>query len=156
MSQFEDIWERFWSKVEVGKEDDCWEWLGAKNSYGYGSIYIHGQRKKAHRIGWRLQEGDIPKKKQVLHSCDNPPCINSHHLFLGTQQDNAIDRETKHRGNHPRGEKNGRSKLTAEKVVEIRAIYLTGVAGHYMLAEMFGVKKSTIDSLLSRRSWRHI
>lgn len=78
----------FWSKVDrSGGPDACWQWLGFRDRIGYG----HFSHKLAHRIAWIARFGGIPEGQQVLHHCDNPPCCNSRHLFLGTQADNMRD-----------------------------------------------------------------
>lgn len=95
--------EKFWSRVLKGdKEEDCWAWTGgiiAKKVYGgmpdvklTGEVY-------AHRYSWKLHNGPIPEGMFVLHHCDNPPCVNPAHLFLGTQADNVHDMMKKKRDN---------------------------------------------------------
>src|ERR1700743_3839012 len=74
----------YWGNVR--RTDDCWLWLGATVEYGYG-VFGHGGRgviHYAHRISWEINNGVIPKGLFVLHKCDNPPCTNPDHLFLGT------------------------------------------------------------------------
>ena len=84
------LWERFWEKVEKG--DQCWIYKG---SHGTGNLYgqfrIRGKELRAHRLAWQFAFGPIPKGLNVLHSCDNPPCVRPDHLFLGTQLDNIHD-----------------------------------------------------------------
>lgn len=153
---FEAIWERFWSRVSVEADDECWEWDEGRDSYGYGTFRMSGQLEKAHRMSWCFLESDIPEGMGVLHSCDNPPCVNPAHLFLGTQISNIQDAINKGRGVVISGEKNINASLIAEDVVEIRAIYADGLASQYMLSEMFGVCQTTIGSAILRKTWRHI
>ncbi len=90
---------RFWRFVAPMTEGSgCWEWTGSLTE-GYGSF----DHRKAHRVSWEMHNGPIPQGAGahgtcVLHKCDNPSCVNPTHLFLGTNRDNAIDRERKGRG----------------------------------------------------------
>ena len=90
---------RFWPKMDKCAEDACWEWSAAKDNWGYGLFYGDSFT-RAHRMAWVLTNGPIPEGLCVLHACDNPPCCNPAHLWLGTHLDNARDRENKGRGNH--------------------------------------------------------
>ena len=85
--------ERFWSKVDIKDDDSCWMWTAAKLvNFGYGAFGVRGSVvERAHRMSYYLVKGDIPKGLHVLHKCDNPPCCNPSHLFLGTDQDNVDD-----------------------------------------------------------------
>lgn len=92
--------DRFWSKVV--KTDTCWIWIGAGSTSkkGYGQIRLpgaKGRQTSAHRVSWILHRGEIPIGLDVLHKCDNPPCVNPDHLFLGTNQDNVNDKVSKGR-----------------------------------------------------------
>ncbi len=87
--------ERFWSRVR--KSDGCWEWTGLVNESGYGRIYVYGRVDRAHRLSYRIHLGPIPKGMFVCHHCDNPPCCNPSHLFLGTHMDNMRDATAKRR-----------------------------------------------------------
>ena len=78
-------------------ELDCWPWAGRKDQDGYGVLSVDGKDHKAHRIAWADKHGPIPLTLCVLHHCDNPPCINPAHLFLGTPTDNMTDRDAKGR-----------------------------------------------------------
>jgi hypothetical protein len=84
-----------WIKVE----DGCWEWQGYRHPNGYGRVSWLGKVQWAHRVVWQLCFGDIPDDLWVLHHCDNPPCCNPEHLFLGTPKDNTQDSIRKGRWN---------------------------------------------------------
>lgn len=75
----------------------CWEWQGALFSSGYGHFICHTISYRAHRIAFYLFNGTISKDKFICHLCDNPKCVNPHHLFEGTAQNNMLDRDTKGR-----------------------------------------------------------
>ena len=102
------------SRVEVNAETGCWEWQGARASRGYGTIWINGSSCVVSRVMFAESRGPIPDGLWVLHRCDNPPCCNPDHLFLGTHQDNVDDRVRKGRGT--KGERVPVSKLTAEDI----------------------------------------
>jgi hypothetical protein len=93
--------DRFWSKVATAGPDDCWPWTAATTPKGYGRwTYREGGKNchtTAHRKAWELANGPIPAGFQVLHRCDNPPCCNPAHLWLGTHRDNMADKVAKGR-----------------------------------------------------------
>jgi len=80
---------RFWPKVN--KTQECWLWIGYRDARGYGRIMRQGKVCGTHRVSWEIHNGQIPEGMGVLHSCDNPPCVNPQHLFIGTQKDNMRD-----------------------------------------------------------------
>ena len=89
-----------WSdKVQVGTKDDCWEWTGERNERGYGRMKIDGKNKKAHRLSYEHFTGRQLGKLLCCHTCDNPGCVNPHHLWSGTQKDNIQDCVRKGRHN---------------------------------------------------------
>ena len=85
----------------VNKTNSCWIWTAGTNQKGYGQIKVNGKTKAAHRISYMIYKGEIGDL-YVCHTCDNPPCINPDHLWLGTCKDNHQDREIKRRGKNSR------------------------------------------------------
>lgn len=106
--------ERFTERYETNS-DGCWIWIGSsrRDPMGYGQFAIGKKNYSAHRVAYLLFRGDIPAGMCVCHRCDRPLCVNPDHLFLGTHQENATDRDRKGRY------RNGRTKLTAEQIKEI-------------------------------------
>ena len=88
--------ELFWSHV-VTMPNGCMEWTGATDPKGYGHGTVNGGHFAAHRRAWELANGPIPNGLHVCHHCDNPPCCNPEHLFLGTMKDNMMDMVSKGR-----------------------------------------------------------
>lgn len=151
---------QFWQKVSADTRDGCWEWVGARFPKGYGCVTRRGTPStpkthtwRAHRYSWFLAHGPIPEGMVVCHRCDNPPCVNPDHLFLGTQKENQEDMVRKLRGRY--GIRNGRAVLTEDDVRTIRRRYQDGET-QQSLAEAFGVKGVTIQALISRRTWKHV
>jgi len=103
--------ERFWKKVDKRSPDECWEWKGWRTGRnGYGQFIIQGHRFRAHRVAWELSTGISPNGLLVCHHCDNKPCCNPSHLFLGTVSDNARDMVKK--GKHPMFNPKNRAKVS--------------------------------------------
>lgn len=157
--------ERFCFFIQYSLEG-CWLWTGNKQPSGYGIFDLvvpytrsSRQRIRAHRLSFLIFNGLIPDGLNVLHRCDNPPCVNPDHLFLGTHADNSHDRDAK--GRTARGERSGMAKLTEQQVCEIRAKYQWHKRGNSKaLAAEYGVTQGTILTVVSkrnqRRSWQHL
>jgi hypothetical protein len=141
---------RFWSKVRLGS---CFEWQAAITPDGYGAYKINGRMHRVHRLVWEALNGPIPEGMCVLHHCDNPPCVNPRHLFLGTRQDNMADRDAK--GRSARGETNGRARLSGSDVASIRAAANAGVSPK-RLAEFWGLNRTYVQDIIAGRTWAHV
>ena len=143
----------FWARANITDLFGCWEWTAGKNGDGYGNFRWHGKHIGTHRLSYLLVYGMIPKGMLVLHHCDNPPCVNPCHLFLGTHQDNADDMKQKGRSPERSGERNSRAILKLIEVAEIRKKYSCGER-RADLALKYGVAPPTIDAVISGRNWR--
>ena len=149
--------ERFWAKVDICNEDECWNWKAYKDKGGYGTYRMNDKMFLSHRVTWTLfNNNDIRDNLHVLHKCDNPACCNPKHLFVGTHADNMRDCEEKGRNYIPKGVKNGNAKLTREQVLAIRSRYVPHVVSTRMLADEFGVNRVTISYIINRKTWKHI
>lgn len=134
--------QKFWRRVD--KSGECWLWTGAKTTQGYGAaVQSRGARVKPHRLSWEIHFGEIPDGLHVLHKCDNPPCVNPSHLFLGTPKTNAEDRASKLR--QKRGNMDPNAKLTPELVLRLRDERSRGKT-YQQLADQFGVSISNAYS----------
>lgn len=145
--------DKFWSKVNTGEPNHCWEWENHRDKNGYGQISINGITRRSHRVAWQLANGqEIPSGMLVCHYCDNPPCCNPDHLFLGTPKDNSGDRNKKNR----QAKTNHFSllKLTSEQVTKIKELYPQ--YSQREIGNMFGVHQRTISRILRKETYKHL
>lgn len=152
----EDRLKRMVPKISV-MDSGCWEWIGFRNWAGYGqTTVLRGRvqkRLKMHRVMWMIANGDIPEGMGVLHKCDNPPCCNPDHLFLGTHKQNMDDMTQK--GRRPTGEQCAWSKLVESDVKEIRQMRASGYALK-TISKKFGIVDSMVSQIIHRKRWKHI
>jgi hypothetical protein len=152
-----------------GGPDACHPWTASRKPTGYGTITWGGATLRAHRVAYEIAYGPIPAGKNVCHSCDNPPCCNPRHLWLGSQADNMADMARKGRvvTNPNRGEASIQAKLTDAEVLAIRAEYgnYRGVGrrpnsdrgpSRRQLATKYNVSKALIDHVLNGTAWKHV
>jgi hypothetical protein len=156
-----EIVRRFWEKVDVRSPDECWPWTGGVNADGYGRFRVQCQLTSAHRLAYTLVHGTIPESNTpggsvIMHSCDNPRCVNPFHLDLGTHRTNSVDRNNKGRAASRKGESHGRAKLTSADIVKIRKQYATGGVLQRELATQYGVVQTRISRIIRRESWSHV
>ena len=145
----------------VPAESGCIEWVGHRHRGGHGMIMVGSKREGTkrmaytHRVAWELAHGPIPVGMCVCHRCDNPPCCNPDHLFLGSQADNVADMIAKgrNRSKSPRGEDNKRAIVTEQQVREIRFRYACGHVTLDALGNEFGMTRSGIWRIVKRKSW---
>lgn len=152
-----DVEAQFWKLVE--KTDTCWIYRGTIDHYGYGVINILHKQVKAHRYAYELQIGPIPEGHDVLHHCDNPPCVRGVHLFTGTQADNNADSQSKGRHYVPsgmKGEQHPMAKVTEVQVLAMRSRYALGGVLQKELAAEYGISKYQASQILLRKTWRHL
>lgn len=178
---------RFWTKVAVAGPDDCWIWQAGRDIWGYGTFWLNGTSCHAQRVAYAIASCVEPGDLLVCHDCpggDQPACVNSGHLWLGTAGENAADRHKKGRDAmgdrsgarlHPechlrgddnpsrryperlrRGEHCHTAKLTACDVLLIRQLYQQGGMTFAQLGKRFGVDPASISAVVKRRSWAHI
>ncbi len=154
--------EQFWRNVTKG--DGCWTYKRVSQR-GYGKIRANGKHLRAHRLSWEMANGPIPVGLLVCHSCDNPSCIRPDHLFLGTNADNAADRNAKGRTargpasvqkNPARGERSGMAVLTTAKVKRIRRLYATGHYSQQAIADVIGIDQTHISRVVRGVAWAHV
>lgn len=143
-------------------ESSCWEWNGYRNPAGYGRLAVgrfrNGNNHRsvpmlANRAAYIAWVGPLADGAVVCHSCDNPPCINPDHLFVGTHADNQRDMVNK--GRTRRGENRKDHRLTDAQVLEVRRLYSAGGVSQKALASEFGVSQQLVSHLVrgSRRSY---
>lgn len=137
----------FWALVpsQLGP-DACWEWQGWREANGYGRF---GQR-KPHRLMYEAIHGSIPSGLFVCHRCDNPPCVNPAHLFVGSRQDNSDDMVAKGRASRTpyRGH-----KIDMDTARQIRSEFADGIARDE-LAERFGLKRGHVNKIIRGTAWK--
>jgi len=151
------LWDRFHEKIAYEPMSGCWLWEGAVKELGYGVIGLGTREQgtdKAHRVSYQLYKGEIPEGLCVLHSCDNPACVNPNHLRVGTLSDNMRDCVARKRNFVPnnRGENAKWAKLTKESVDHIRQRVMSGVE----YARIYGVSKSTVYQVWCGANWKTV
>jgi len=151
--------DRFWTKVDKTHANGCWVWTANRNNKGYGLFRPGGLAPKqlAHRLSYTESHGPIPKGGLVLHSCDNPSCVNPNHLRVGSHKDNVADMDKRGRrvSNTGKGEAHCHARMTDVSVTTLRQRYIAGDSLDD-LARDFGCPRSSLADYTGGRSWRHL
>jgi len=149
----------FWQRVSPGAPDACWEWQGNRCPSGYGRLGFwlatpvsKTTPRLAHRIAWEIHNGPIPPGMHVCHHCDNPPCCNPAHLYLGTNVENHRDKALRGRAAPKHCELNGSHKVSADQVRRIRALHAGGMT-YYRIAPLFGISEVQVSKIVRRIAW---
>ena len=144
---------RFWPRVDTsGGPDACWPFLGGvDHKDGYGRFWYDGDTIPAHRAALLISGITVPKATPVCHTCDNPPCCNPRHLFVGSNLDNIVDMVGK--GRHGHHESHHQAKLTADQVLELRRRSGQGER-NASLARAFGISKTHTTRILKGLAWK--
>lgn len=150
------ISECFWTHVDKSQGDgECWTWT-AGTVEGYGTLRYRTRKYKAHRVSYEINVGPIPDGLWVLHTCDNPICVNPRHLFLGTVQDNNRDKMQKGRHRAPKGEEHPHHILTEDKVRQIRQMWQTGNYTQIEIGHVVGMSNVTVSQVVRGDTWKHV
>lgn len=150
MTTATDIAERLRLQLEV-TSSGCWEFARGRTGGGYGAFYVgNGRCKGAHVVAYEVWKGPVSKGMFVCHTCDNPPCCNPNHLFLGTAQDNKDDEVCKER--HIRGSRNNTSKLSENNVEYIKQLLNSGESPA-KIARQFNVHRNSIYYIRDGKNW---
>jgi hypothetical protein len=144
--------ERFWKKVLIKTENECWNWLGAKHTNGYGVFSFNGKVIRAHRFVILDNPSDIFNKQElVLHKCNNKLCCNPKHLYKGTYTDNLkqAQKEELNKGS------TGKGKLLNSDVSNIRKLYSEGIS-RYSISKIYNINHSIINKIVINKCYKGI
>lgn len=149
---------RFWPYVDrSGGPDSCWPWTGGKSKQGYGKFRISREFVAiAPRVAFALAEMMDPDDLHVCHHCDNPPCCNPKHLFVGDNDENHADAAAKgrmKRGTSSPGQSNPGARLSEDDVIRIISAMITQGLNNKQLADIFGVSHATISVIRRGKTW---
>ena len=156
----EAISARFWAKVSVLGDDDCWPWIASSMDNGrgiyYGLFWAFGRHIRAHRFAWCLENHEhIPSGRVVRHKCDNGLCCNPAHLEIGTQAENVADCMRRGRRVSSYGSANGVSVFREKDILVIRELARQNVSIN-KIASDFNVHNMSIRRILKGETWAHV
>lgn len=129
----------------VAAANGCRVWVGCRGTRGYGVIRIGSRQTQAHRLLMQIKQGDALEGREVCHACDNPPCCNPAHLFIGTHRDNMVDMARKKRRYD--------AKLSLGDIAAIRN--RAASEAYASIAADYGIDPSTVGQVFRRSSWGH-
>jgi hypothetical protein len=151
--------ERFWKKVAKGADNECWNWQAGRTKAGYGVFRMDKKVVFAHRVAYELACSTIPSGMHVLHSCDNPACVNPSHLRVGTHAENMLDKVLRNRQSRvwsgKVGEAVGMGKLRDRDLPDIRKMIAQGMR-QVDIANKYGVHQAMISNIKLGKNWSAI
>lgn len=133
----------------------CWLWTGHKTALGYGRVGLNKTTMPATHAAWFFEHGEYPSPLWALHKCDNPPCVNPEHLFLGTVQDNTADMDRKGRRVSTPGEASPHARITERDVRVIRELSAQGIS-KAEIGRRFRLCASHVGKIVERKKWAHV
>ena len=145
--------DRFFQYVDKKGKDECCEWNGPRNEDGYGLFYCNGKSRKAHRVAYMLEYGEIPEGKEITHICNNPACVNHKHLKVDTHQGNIDYMIECGRARHPKGEEHPNHIFTWEIIKNIRREYSENDITQEELAAKYETSRRSIYLILNNIIW---
>lgn len=147
--------EKFWSKVKMLSEDECWEFQGFLNGDGYGMCRINNKMERSHQYAFKSKNGPLIKGLEVLHSCDNRPCCNPRHLSLGTHDQNMKQMAERKRSGAPKGERHHKATITEQQAILILKEFDLS-KGYSFYAGLYKTSDDVIKNLILGNTWKHI
>ena len=144
--------ERFWLKVS--KSGGCWTWKAGQFETGYGKFWINGRSHYAHRVAASMKGAEITTEMFVCHRCDNPPCVNPDHLFIGTPAENTRDMINKGRKFLPFGMENPSARNAFHEVQAARLLVANGMCQREV-ARKFSVSFTTMCKWVNNKTRKH-
>jgi len=144
---------RFFTKFILGSSDQCWLWLGATNNSRYGLFKLNNVAELAHRVAYLIEYGPFDFILCVLHSCDNPPCCNPRHLFLGTRLDNNQDRDEKGRNGwyNQSGVRNPNAQFSDELIEKLLTDHKTMQFTQVALSKKYNMSTAHVNRIIHGR-----
>ena len=141
--------QRFWDKVNIKNEDECWEWQSTISTNGYGQFRYYNQIFFAHRVSYTITNGPIPEGKLILHKCDNRLCVNPSHLYCGTQADNINDRAIRSPNSQGSGNDGNISMFSESDADTMKGLYYKD--GYFLksIAEFFNCSVSLVEKIIN-------
>lgn len=141
--------------IKKGEPDECWPWTGAPRN-GYGAIKHQGKVLGAHVAAYVVAKGEIPEGLLVTHECDNRLCCNPAHLVAGTNSKNVKDMVARRGAHFCYGERAANAVLNEELVRRIKSLHVPGIFGSRRIANLLGLKPSTVKSVIDGDTWKHV